>query len=189
MVVLSGDIHYSSAVRLSFNDFTASQASILIQLVSSAIKNQELLTYALHTRLKQWLLPEKPRQWIGWSTPPNMVEKADYTSDMSSPPDWWCETRWIKRQKAQWSALETNMFWLTPPQSASALSKFVARLKFWRSRWFQEGAEAVGVNNIAVVHFHAQYTQPIEVVQDNYWFSTWLPVRVVRSRFQTKLEA
>lgn len=68
------------------------------------------------------------------------------------------------------------------------LEKLLGRLKFWQARWFQEGQEAVGVNNIAVVHFQTQYNQPIDVLQDNYWFSTWLPIHIVRSRFQTSLE-
>ncbi|MEM9803826.1 MAG: hypothetical protein AAF959_00985 [Cyanobacteria bacterium P01_D01_bin.56] len=65
MIVLSGDIHCSSAVRFTHSDFRSDQPSVLIQLVSSAIKNQELLTQLLRIRLKQWLLLENPRQWLG----------------------------------------------------------------------------------------------------------------------------
>ena len=190
IIVLSGDIHFSSAVRLSYQDLTSGKQSTLVQFVSSAIKNQELLTQVLHTRLKQWLLPEKSRQWLGWSTPPDMVEKNKYSRDMSNPPHWYCQTRWLRRQKAQLALTEVNMFWLMPPRSMSALTKFVKRLQFWQTRWFQDGREAVGVNNIALIRFdrHQDSSQSITVLQDNYWFSHWLPVKIMRSCFQTTLD-
>lgn len=186
VIVLSGDIHFSSAVRLSHQDLASGKQSTLVQLVSSAIKNQELLTQVLHTRLKQWLLPEKPRQWLGWSMPPDMVEKSSHSR--SIPPQWQCQTQWLRRQRSQSALIETDMFWLTPPQSTPALTKLVRRLQFWQARWFQEGSEAVGVNNIALVHFQTGNSQPVTVLQDNYWFSSWLPIEIMRSRFQTDLD-
>ncbi|MEM9976523.1 MAG: PhoD-like phosphatase [Cyanobacteria bacterium P01_D01_bin.2] len=190
VVILSGDIHYGSAVRLDHINLSSGKQSVLVQLVSSAIKNQEPLTQILHTRLKQWLLPEKPRQWLGWSYPHNIVEKKDYSVDMTNPPQWHCQTRWLRRQKSQPALVNTDMFWLTPPQS-SALSKVVKRLQFWQGRWIQEGNEAVGVNNIALVHFQTDRHPdgPVTVLQDNYWFSPWLPLQIVRSRFQTTLDS
>lgn len=189
VIVLSGDIHFSSAVRLSRRTFKFEESSTLIQLVSSAMKNEELLTRLLHTRLKQWLIPEKSRQWIGWEQASQMVETSDYLPDPSAPPDWWCQTQWIPRQTVQATDLHTNIFWLTPPQTLSPFQRLVERLKFWNSRWFQTGNEIVGVNNIAVAYFKANENQPATVIQDNYWFSTWHPIHIVRSRFQTPLKA
>ncbi|MGD1852875.1 MAG: alkaline phosphatase D family protein [Leptolyngbyaceae cyanobacterium] len=187
VVVLSGDIHYSSAVQLSYQDATSNQQSTLVQLVSSAIKNQELLTQVLHTRLKQWLLPEKPRRWFGWSTPPDMVEQSNYSRDLSHPPQWSCQTQWLQRHRARPVMVETDMFWLRQPQSR----QWLKWLQFWRARWFQEGREAVGVNNIALVHFQngTDSAQSVTILQDSYWFSTWLPTQIVRSRFQTPLDS
>lgn len=187
VIVLSGDIHYGSAVRLSYSNFISREQATLIQLVSSAIKNQELLTQVLHTRLKQWLLPEKPRQWLGWSTPSNMVEKSNYARDMSDPPHWWCQAQWLQRQSTRSAPFETDMFWLTPPQASATDGGVWERFKFWKARWFQDGNEAVGVNNIALVHFSKAEAESVAVVQDHYWFSPWLPTQVVYSRFEDKI--
>ena len=192
VIVLSGDIHYSSAVRLSYQHLQSGQQSVLVQLVSSAIKNQELLTRLLHTRLKQWLLPERPRQWFGWSDPPRMQEGASYPSTRSQPPQWQCRVEWIKRQPTRSATVDPDMFWLTSPRLKSAHLPVIDWLKFWNTRWFQAGQEAVGMNNIALVHFQTDQrdldqTAPIAVLQENYWFSAWSPVEVVCSRFQTDL--
>ena len=184
IVVLSGDIHFSSAVRLSHSTFTQNNPSVLIQLVSSAIKNEELLTQILHSRLKQWLLPEKSRQWAGWSTPPDMTENPSH--DASNPPRWRCQTWWLERQKAEPVLTKTDLFWLIPPRSSPRNSLW-ERLKFWNTRWFQDGREAVGFNNIALVHFRYTEDSSITVMQDCYWFSSWQPIQIMRSRFEDSL--
>lgn len=204
VLVLSGDIHYSSVVRLSHQDIDTGHKSELVQLVSSAIKNQELLTQILHTRLKQWLLPEKPRQWIGWSYPPYMEEikqtsPNDLAKSLSSkspakPPQWWCRTQWINRSRTQSADIDPNLFWLIPPHSRSSPPAIIRWLKFWQARWFQSGQEVVGINNIALVRFAMasegeprKSARPLTVLQEHYWFSSWQPTEVVQSRFQITL--
>ena len=88
VIVLSGDIHYGSTVRLSYwfqRHFEApkqesevqavqnSNARVLAQLTASAFKNSELKTYFIHTKAKS-LLPEPPQDWVGWNEPPQLVE-------------------------------------------------------------------------------------------------------------------
>ena len=185
IIVLSGDIHYSSAVHLDYHHLKSDQRATLVQLTASAIKNEELLTQVLHTRLKEWLLPEKPRRWVGWSSPPGMVE---HPAQPSSPPDWHCQLTWMRRQPAQPVDISTDIFELVPSQQRSPLIRSLKWLKFWNARWFQSGQEVVGVNNIALVHFASPDlpTSPsqLTVTQDHYWFSSWLPTQIVRSRFQ-----
>ncbi|MEM6612038.1 MAG: hypothetical protein AAF652_07255 [Cyanobacteria bacterium P01_C01_bin.72] len=57
MFILSGDIRYSCAVHLTHWDHDSLDTSILVQLTSSAIKNSELATRVIHTKLKS-LFPE-----------------------------------------------------------------------------------------------------------------------------------
>lgn len=196
IVVLSGDIHYSSALTVRYQNFVSGEQANLVQFTASAIKNEELLTQLLHTRLKQWLLSEKPRQWLGWSSPPDMKELP--IQENHSPPDWQCNMDWLKRQKAHSINVHINLSDLIPPKARPPYS-LAKRLAFWNARWFQEGREVVGVNNIALVRFCAiasshekSHEQPHEqsdkqtklaVTQEHYWFSPWLPTEVVCSRF------
>lgn len=91
VVVLSGDIHYGATIRLSYWYKPAHQqpnvevssstpqispsnnARVLAQLTASAFKNGELKTYVVHTKAKS-LDPELPQNWVGWNTPPQLVE-------------------------------------------------------------------------------------------------------------------
>ncbi|NJL84793.1 MAG: PhoD-like phosphatase [Leptolyngbyaceae cyanobacterium SM1_1_3] len=164
IVVLSGDIHYSSVVRLSYEDEQARR--VLIQLTASAFKNEEMLTRLLHTRLKDWLLSEPLRRWIGWSAPPDMLELP--TSEAHSRPDWACVLEWIPRRHQEPLERDARAFYLR--QQRSALRTWLQPLFFWQSRWFQSGREVVGLNNIALVSFETATTPPT-VTQQSYWFS------------------
>ncbi len=96
VVILSGDIHYGSTIRLSYwlnpdrqetqvksqnshqqSDLETlpipSHARVLAQLTASAFKNGELKTYVVHTKAKS-LAPELPQNWAGWNEPPQLVE-------------------------------------------------------------------------------------------------------------------
>mgnify|MGYP005849054193 CR=1 FL=1 len=101
VVVLSGDIHFSGAIRLSYwsrRHFEAADEEsdtpfveiqnqagqacghhlyknrrVLAQLTASAFKNSELKTYIVHTKVKS-LAPERPQDWAGWNEPPQLVE-------------------------------------------------------------------------------------------------------------------
>lgn len=193
IVILSGDIHYSSAIRLSFvspsPDFAT--PSVLVQLTSSAMKNEETITRILHTRLKHWLLPEKVRHWIGWLNPPDMVEqRARKSCNPQRKADWSCQMEWIPRQHFQTPHFGTNMSWLKTPRQIAKDQKWqwLQQLMFWKSPWFQDGREVVGVNNLAVVQFELTDTNnSYKVMQDSYWFSPWYPTRIVYSRFESQL--
>jgi hypothetical protein len=196
IVVLSGDIHYSAATRLVYSSVDSRQESILVQLTASAIKNEEVITEILHTRLKHWLLPERTRHWIGWNEPMDMLEyeKKDRKKWRSlthqgaltlNPPDWHCTLEWIKREPAQLVSFQEKLSWLVSPWRRAKLAKWWRSLMFWRTLWFKDGREVVGVNNLAFVHFEGTS----DIVQDLYWFSTGFPVKVIRSRFQAQLAA
>ncbi|MEQ9625262.1 PhoD-like phosphatase [Coleofasciculus chthonoplastes] len=93
IVLLSGDIHYGYVVRLNYwsnprgklqrqavgyvweaeERDNPDSASVLVQLTSSSIKNAELKTYLVHTKVKSLAL-EQPEYWVGWQQPPQLVE-------------------------------------------------------------------------------------------------------------------
>lgn len=84
ITILSGDIHYSCAVRLNywfrrhFGDAPVSPDTpelprVLAQLTASAFKNDEWKTYIAHTKIKS-LFPEPVQEWVGWNEPPQLVE-------------------------------------------------------------------------------------------------------------------
>ena len=79
IVILSGDIHYGSTVCLHYWERQPSEVAastetsrVLVQLTSSAIKNTELKTRIVHTKLKS-LVPEWSQDWAGWDTPPHLL--------------------------------------------------------------------------------------------------------------------
>jgi hypothetical protein len=86
VVVLSGDIHYASTVRLSywfrrhFGDAKSGadaplQGRVLAQLTASAFKNAELLTQIAQTKAKS-AAQEPLQNWAGWNEPPQLIEIA-----------------------------------------------------------------------------------------------------------------
>ncbi|WNZ48665.1 PhoD-like phosphatase [Leptolyngbya boryana CZ1] len=171
IVVLSGDIHYSSTIRLSYQR-ADSAPGVLMQLTSSAMKNEELITRIIHTRLKHWLLPEPKRKWFGWDDPPHMIER----SKPIDSPDWKCELEWIPRRAAEHTDLSLDRF-----PVRSRLFHFNL-FKFWTWKWIQDGREIVGVNNLALVSF-TRDDSSLEVIHTLYWFSSWRPLEIVKSRF------
>jgi hypothetical protein len=196
VVVLSGDIHYGSVVRMSYvgTSPNSEAQSVLVQLTASAMKNEETITRIIHTRLKDWLLPEKVRRWIGWSNPLNMVEqKARQSRRHQQPqmkPDWYCALEWIPRQNTRTPDFGANIPWLitTKQQARNDKWKWLQQLMFWNLPWFQEGREVIGLNNLALVKFElADTSKPHKVIQDLYWFSPWYPTQIVYSRFESQL--
>ena len=83
VIILSGDIHYSCAVRLNY--WTNEKTSILVQLTSSAFKNAEWMTYFIHTKAKS-LLPEKTETWAGWNLTPQRVELTNTLNSAKKLP-------------------------------------------------------------------------------------------------------
>ncbi len=190
VVVLSGDIHYSSVIHVDYKNNRSGDRASLVQFTSSAMKNEEMLTQVLHTRLKEWLLPERPRQWVGWFSPPDMQElrrSKRQSALQQDSADWSCRMDWLMRSPAQSVKVVSDLAELIPPP-AIARKPWLQWLKFWKARWFQEGKEVVGVNNIALVSFQkdASFPQDLDVKQEHYWFSPWLPTQVVCSRFEQK---
>ncbi|MEB3358158.1 MAG: hypothetical protein VKK04_15625 [Synechococcales bacterium] len=204
VVVLSGDIHYGAAVRLTYQPHDPAQPpSVLVQLTASSFKNEELLTHLIHTRLKSWLLPESVRTWLGWNTPQDMVElpsrpwhrllpAATTTSrpaaqsesskaptDRLPPADWVCTLEWLPRQPAQAPAFALER----SPQPGPSRPSWWRSLNPWTARWFQEGKDVVGRNNVAVVSIQTNATEPETIVQDLYWLAPWQPSQLVSSRF------
>ncbi|MEH1827876.1 MAG: PhoD-like phosphatase [Nostoc sp.] len=197
VIILSGDIHYSSVAHLSYAHTHSKLQSVLVQLTASALKNEEILTRLIHTRLKDWLLPEKVRHWIGWINPPNMVESSVKQLfgglrpyQMVTDYDWHCVLEWIPRNSVQTSDCTADILSLIAPwkRAENAKWKWLQPLMFWTFRWFQEGREVVGLNNLGLVHFEfADGNSSGKVIQDLYWFSSWYPTQLVYSRFKTHL--
>ena len=107
VIILSGDIHYSCAVRLVHWHHDTQTTSIIVQLTSSAIKNSELATRVIHTKLKS-LFPEQTERWWGWNKSLRQVKLPQFgwwrkktfpRQDLD--PDWQYRIEWIKRQPAQ----------------------------------------------------------------------------------------
>jgi hypothetical protein len=194
VVVLSGDVHTGAVARLSHHQLANNSTSILIQLTASAFKNEEIKTKLLHTRLKDWFLSEPVRHSIGWNHPPQMLPFHRRTPRHYLPQahDWNCTLEWIPRQRATLPAILQTRGYANEnapqardrPVSAPGTSKnfqlhqWLHRLPWWNSRWFQDGREIVGVNNLAMIQL-----QDSTIVQDLYWRSPWLPNQIVFSRF------
>jgi len=208
VIILSGDIHYSFAARLSYARIHGDSSSVLVQLTSSALKNEEALTKLIHTRMKHWLLPEKLRYWIGWMNPANMVEIAGkklhrdtftakryhknrlHQQQQLTGPDWYCVLEWMIRQRAQTSECTADLSSFIAPwkRAKNSQIRYLQPLMFWKSRWFQEGQEVVGLNNLSLVKFELpNASTDYQIIQDSYWFCSWYPTKIVYSRFQTQL--
>jgi hypothetical protein len=147
----------------------------------------------IHTRLKQWLLPEKIRRWLGWNHPPKMLEvsaKNLQRRQALTNPEWHCVLEWIQRQPSQKfpSPVDMSTFVLLRNRM-NYRSSWLQRFKFWQFPWFQDGREVVGLNNLASVHFELSTTSNCyQVIQDSYWFSLPLSTEIVYSRFATNLQ-
>ena len=98
VIVLTGDIHYAAAVRLSywsdchFGDcrpeieclpsvsqvngewqIATKKSSVLAQLTASAFINEEWKTHVVHTKIKS-LFPERSHECLGWNEPLELVK-------------------------------------------------------------------------------------------------------------------
>ncbi|MBD1886858.1 PhoD-like phosphatase [Microcoleus vaginatus] len=128
VIVLTGDIHYAAAVRLSYwydchfgdsrpnieplggaNYKSSCQYSVLAQLTASAFINEEWKTHLVHTKIKS-LLPERSHQCLGWNEPLELMNISRMTRkkavaaglrNRQSMPDWGYRIDWIKRQRAR----------------------------------------------------------------------------------------
>ncbi|MGI0488343.1 PhoD-like phosphatase [Pantanalinema rosaneae CENA516] len=200
VVILSGDIHYGAMVRLDYWTLQPQpRPHVLAQLTSSALKNSEWKTRVIHTKVKS-LLPERNRSWIAWHQPHELREVRSLTPYLQSrkgltqeqaPPDWGYSITWMNRQAAQPLLWSNAGDWRLSSQRRSGwlgrLYRWISWL--WRNRWWQEGREVVGLNNIGLVSFQPSLTRGSTiVVQDLFWYPTWNSRQVVGSRFQTPLD-
>ncbi len=187
VIILSGDIHYSCAVRLIYYSQASKQTSVLVQLTSSAIKNSEPITRLIHTKLKS-LLPEKSEHWLGWNQPLKLKKLIKSNLTIQEPlPDWQYFIEWCRRQPLQ------SLSWQRPLSNSnrqlSLWQKLTAGLiyLFWRNRWLQEGLEVVGRNNLSLVRF--QWSTTKTVIQETYWHPPWNKMITVKSSYQASLES
>jgi hypothetical protein len=71
---------------------------------------------------------------------------------------------------------------------AKTLYKLVAWL--WQNRWIQDGEEAIGYSNFALVSF--KWSEKIDgekmVIQDVYWRAPWQEKHIVYSRYHVSLQ-
>ncbi len=180
IVVLSGDIHYGAAAQLCYRQMSKNSSSVLVQLTASALRNEETKTQLLHTRLKDWLFPSKIRHSIGWNSPPQMLpfRARQPRSQLQSPHDWECTLESIERQRARVANFDRADF----TAKNSRIDRFLQPLMWWKSGWFQDNREIVGLNNLAVVTWQSE-----SIVQDLYWYFPRHPNRLVYSRFRASL--
>ncbi|NQE38285.1 hypothetical protein E5S67_06070 [Microcoleus sp. IPMA8] len=155
VILLTGDIHYAAAVRLSYwsdchfgdsrsniellkgaNYKSNCQSSVLAQLTASAFINEEWKTHLIHTKIKS-LLPERSHECLGWNEPLELIKisrggrkkaLAAAVRNRQSLPDWGYRVDWIKRQKAR-------MFLQLEKGTASNRSHTDKRLSFLRRLW------------------------------------------------------
>lgn len=198
VIVLSGDIHYGSAVRLNYWEYPVTSSGekleqkiaprILAQLTASAFCNSELKTRLVHTKLKS-LIPEPIRQWVGWTNPPELIEVKTpqelKANQWAPPPDWSYTIEWIKRQPVK--TWRRNAPWLKAYWQPK--SNWLSRLKncfllLWRNRWLQDGEEVVGLNNFGLVSFNFSEEAILNsVTQDLFWCPPWKLTNIVYSRY------
>ena len=190
VIILSGDIHYSCAVRLVHWDRHTQETSVIVQLTSSAIKNSELATRIIHTKLKS-LLPESGERWFGWnkSLKQTKVSKPKWWRNQShklkhADPDWQYRTEWIKRQPSRPLPWREQIGDCTPTTFKQRIINFFATL-FWRNRWLQEGTEVIGRNNLSLVKFDWSKTKT--VIQETYWHPPWREGATVKSSYKVPL--
>lgn len=186
VIVLSGDIHYGSTVRLEYQKSSEQNLNLLVQLTSSSLSNAELKTRLVHTKLKS-LLPEPRRKWLVWFDPFEIKEIKSAKHSSLANSDAMYSIKWIKRQPLQIAF--KNVSWLKSyqqirPTRFRAIKKYLSLI--WKNQWFQEGSEVVGLNNLGVIWFNC--SENTEVNQDLYWYAPWHPSTIVYSHYSVFLE-
>lgn len=190
VIILSGDIHYSCAVRLVHWDRHTDETSTIVQLTSSAIANSELATRIVHTKLKS-LLPERTKRFIGWNYPLKQVELSRFSwwnrkKNQYPTSDWQYRIEWVRRQPAKPMFGKT----LNTDKTKGKVSFWQRLLDFlllllWRNRWLQEGWEVVGRNNISLVKL--RWTNEKIAIQETYWQPPWTN-GIVKSCYKVLLD-
>jgi hypothetical protein len=133
--------------------------------------------------------PERQRWWVGKTNPPVEMEVKSIEGQLPLPsPDWIASVDWMDRQSAQIVQGTHDVSWLkSPHDSQSWWLRFINL--FWRNRWFQEGKDVVGLNNLGVVHWEwSEDADKRAIVQDLYWYASWGKPHIVSSRFRIPLQ-
>lgn len=208
VIVLSGDIHYGSTVRVSYwsheegakPEQIQEKSRLLAQLTSSALKNVEWKTMIIHSKLKS-LLPERSSYWIGWNHPLKLhrVHPPIRNHDLSSSPNWHFRVDWLKRPSSQVAWMRSSLF-SSPVKGWKRLWHWLVQ-KLWNNRWLQEGNEVIGLSNIGLVQFHQFETDSSRnagssssgktekaVSHHLYWYAPWQPYPVVFTSFFVPLD-
>ncbi len=217
VIVLTGDIHYAAAVRLSYwsdchfgdsrpnieplkdvNSQSSLQYSVLAQLTASALINEEWKTHLIHTKIKS-LLPERSHERLGWNEPLELVKISRFgrkkaiaaaVRNKQSLPDWGYRIDWMKRQKARVFLQHTGEGLSSKSAKLSLWQRLWQILSLlWQNRWLQEGDEIVGYSNIAIVSFQwpADGDGEKAVMQSVYWRPLWASDSVVYSQYFVSL--
>lgn len=215
ITVLSGDIHFGFAVRLSHwsyaHDHHKATPHLMVQLTASAFKNADLKTQLLQTKIKA-LLPEPTQDWLGWNQPAAQrrlfwwsalakwlapvqrwlprSDTLDHPTQPTQAPDWRYRIAWVKRQPSILPPWGRSVSWLRRSSLVGRGQPQSLRwLRWlWSQRWLQEGPEVVGDSNLGLVRFlPGDSPSAILLRQDLYWCPPWQPDGIVISRFETPL--
>ncbi|PSF36787.1 PhoD-like phosphatase [Aphanothece hegewaldii CCALA 016] len=181
VIVLSGDIHYGSAVRLEYQKSSAQNLNILVQMTSSSLSNAELKTRIVHTKLKS-LFPEAYRKWYVWFHPAEVKEIKSAKKQFLDTPDAMYSIKWIKRQPSHIALKDVT--WLKSYHQMRRAKNWLSFI--WKNKWLQEGTEVVGLNNLGVISFNI--AENTDIIQDLYWYAPWKPNNIVFSRYTVLLE-
>ncbi|MEM8722604.1 MAG: PhoD-like phosphatase [Cyanobacteria bacterium P01_G01_bin.39] len=192
VIILSGDIHYSCAVRIVHWNHQTHETSIIVQLTSSAIKNSELSTRIIHTKLKS-LLPESTERWFGWNQSQQKIKvrspkwwQRQAPQHSHREPDWQYRIEWIKRQPAKALPWRLNNNTKSKTSFFDRIINGILAL-LWRNPWLQEGSEVVGRNNLSLVRFN--WTEHKRtVIQETYWNPPWKEIGMVKSKYEVPLD-
>jgi hypothetical protein len=102
---------------------------------------------------------------------------------------WQCRLEWIHRQPLQLPERGKNLSWLKVKKRSHPWHWLLNLVNWlWQNRWFQDGDEVVGVNNLGYVQFiWSDHPDERAVIQDNYWYTSWGRPRIALSRFKVSL--
>jgi hypothetical protein len=163
-IVLTGDIHYAGAMEFNYQTSNGNSTQI-VQFTASACKNEELLTKIIQSKLKTWLVPELVRTCVGTFTPPRMQWQPFLLPNLDRyfRPDWRGKLRLTRYQP-----IEMDKKY---PISGNIWMRFSRLIR----RYYYNGGEVIGFNNIAVVGWNRVLDRDAAIGQDVYWIDCRAP--------------
>jgi hypothetical protein len=163
-IVLTGDIHYAGAMEFNYQTSNGNSTQI-VQFTASACKNEELLTKIIQSKLKVWLLPELVRTCVGTFTPPRMQWQPFLLPNLHRyfRPDWRGKLRLTRYQPIKMDKKY--------PISGNIWMRFSRLIR----RYYYNGGEVIGFNNIAVVGWNGLPDRDAAIGQDVYWIDCRAP--------------